>query len=80
LKPIETALGHERDAAVRVGGWMRPLPRELRELYYLQTTPVILDDAQLQAFLRTVRKTPYARKRARGHLVVSVTHQPTPPS
>ncbi len=44
---------------LRVGGWLSPLLRELREMYYLQTTPVILDDAKLRRLLGTLRKTPY---------------------
>jgi nucleoside-diphosphate-sugar epimerase len=44
---------------LRVGGWVSPLLRELRELYYLQTTPVILDDAKLHRLLGTLQKTPY---------------------
>jgi hypothetical protein len=38
---------------------LSPLLRELRELYYLQTTPVILDDAKLHRFLGTLQNTPY---------------------
>lgn len=44
---------------LRVGGWVSPLLRELREMYYLQATPVILDDAKLGRFLGTLQKTPY---------------------
>ncbi len=44
---------------LQVGGWISPLLRELRELYYLQVTPAILDDAKLHRFLRTPPKTPY---------------------
>jgi dTDP-D-glucose 4,6-dehydratase len=28
-------------------------------MYYLQTTPVILDDSKLRRFLGTLQKTPY---------------------
>jgi hypothetical protein len=45
---------------LRVGGWVSPLLAELREMYYLQTTPVILDDAKLRRFLGDLRKTPYS--------------------
>jgi nucleoside-diphosphate-sugar epimerase len=44
---------------LRIGGWVSPLLRELREMYYLQTTPVILDDSKLRRFLGTLQKTPY---------------------
>jgi len=34
-----------------MGAWVSPLLRELGEMHYLQTTPVILDDAKLRRFL-----------------------------
>ena len=37
-----------------------PILRELREMAYLQSTPVILDDAKLRALLGEVKKTSYA--------------------
>ncbi len=44
---------------LRIGGIFNPLLRELSEMYYLSTTPVILDDTKLQGRLGTLRKTPY---------------------
>ncbi len=44
---------------LRVGGLFSPLLRELVELHYLATTPVILDDTKLRRHLPAVPKTPY---------------------
>ncbi|HEY0161326.1 MAG TPA: NAD-dependent epimerase/dehydratase family protein [Edaphobacter sp.] len=44
---------------VRVMGLFNPLMRELVEMHYLQTTPVLLDDTALTSLLGGVRKTPY---------------------
>jgi nucleoside-diphosphate-sugar epimerase len=44
---------------LRLGGLFDPLLRELLEMHYLATTPVILDDSKLQRFL-AVHKTPYS--------------------
>ena len=45
---------------LRVLGLFVPLLRELVEMHYLWTTPVLLDDAKLHGVLGTIRKTPYA--------------------
>ncbi len=44
---------------LKLGGLFNPLLRELVELHYLGTTPVILDDTKLHDHLGIVRKTPY---------------------
>jgi nucleoside-diphosphate-sugar epimerase len=44
---------------LKIMGWFSPLMRELREMIYLQETPVILDDAKLLARFPQVHKTPY---------------------
>jgi nucleoside-diphosphate-sugar epimerase len=44
---------------VRVLGLVDPVMRELVEMHYLLTTPVILDDAALRGILGDVRKTSY---------------------
>ncbi len=44
---------------VRVMGLFNPLMRELVEMSYLQTTPVVLDDSALQKLLGPVKKTSY---------------------
>jgi nucleoside-diphosphate-sugar epimerase len=45
---------------LRLIGLFKPLMRELVEMHYLQTDPVIMDDAALQQLIGPVRKTPYA--------------------
>jgi len=44
---------------LRVMGLFNPLMRELVEMHYLQTTPVVLDDSALQKLLSPVKKTSY---------------------
>lgn len=44
---------------LRVLGLFDPLMRELVEMHYLQTNPVILDDRRLRSMIPNVRKTPY---------------------
>jgi nucleoside-diphosphate-sugar epimerase len=44
---------------LRLGGLFNPLLRELVEMHYLATTPVVLDDTKLQRHLRKLNKTPY---------------------
>jgi nucleoside-diphosphate-sugar epimerase len=45
--------------ALRIVGLFNPLMRELVEMHYLQTTPVLMDDSALHRLLGTVRKTSY---------------------
>jgi hypothetical protein len=44
---------------LRVMGLFSPLMRELVEMSYLHTTPVVLDDSALQKLLGPVKKTSY---------------------
>ena len=44
---------------LRLIGLFQPLMRELVEMHYLQTDPVILDDSRLCALLGDLPKTPY---------------------
>jgi nucleoside-diphosphate-sugar epimerase len=44
---------------VRAMGLFNPFMRELAEMEYLQSTPVLLDDSALRGLLGEVRKTPY---------------------
>lgn len=44
---------------VRALGLFDPFMRELVEMHYLQTTPVLMDDSALRGLLGEVRKTPY---------------------
>lgn len=45
---------------LRLIGLFKPFMRELVEMHYLQTEPVIMDDAALRALIGPIRKTPYA--------------------
>lgn len=45
---------------LRVIGLFKPFLRELVEMHYLQTEPVLMDDRALQALIGPVRKTPYS--------------------
>jgi nucleoside-diphosphate-sugar epimerase len=44
---------------LRFAGWFNPLMRELVEMHYLVTDPLVLDDSALRGLLGNVRKTPY---------------------
>lgn len=44
---------------VRLIGLFSPFMRELGEMHYLHTSPVIMDDSALRALLGDIRKTPY---------------------
>jgi nucleoside-diphosphate-sugar epimerase len=45
---------------LRLLGLVNPLMRELVEMHYLFTDPVVLDDSKLRAVLPELHKTPYA--------------------
>ena len=45
--------------ALRVIGLFQPIMRELVEMHYLITEPVLMDDTALHRLLGTVRKTSY---------------------
>jgi nucleoside-diphosphate-sugar epimerase len=44
---------------LRLIGLFHPMMRELVEMHYLQTQPVIMDDTALQQLIGPIRKTPY---------------------
>jgi hypothetical protein len=44
---------------LRLLGIFNPLMRELVEMHYLLTAPVLMDDSALRHLLGNVRKTPY---------------------
>ncbi|HMF53022.1 MAG TPA: NAD-dependent epimerase/dehydratase family protein [Edaphobacter sp.] len=44
---------------IRVIGLFKPFMRELVEMHYLQTTPVLMDDTALTTLLGKVKRTPY---------------------
>ncbi len=50
---------------LRLGGLFSKVMKELIEMYYLQETPVILDDSRLAVCLGPLPKTPYAEGIAR---------------
>jgi hypothetical protein len=45
---------------LRLLGLFNPMLRELVEMHYLMTQPVIMDDSALHGLLGPVAKTPYA--------------------
>ncbi|HEX7157555.1 MAG TPA: NAD-dependent epimerase/dehydratase family protein [Edaphobacter sp.] len=45
---------------LRLIGLFQPFMKELVEMHYLQTTPVLMDDSALTKLLGGVKKTPYA--------------------
>lgn len=55
-KPKYTVAGK---SMLRIFGLFSPLMRELVEMHYLQTSPVILDDSRLRNLLNDLPKTPY---------------------
>ena len=44
---------------LRILGLFQPMLRELVEMHYLVTDPVILEDSALHELLGNVKKTPY---------------------
>lgn len=66
VQEMERQVGHpiKRRVAgkgmLRVIGLFKPVVRELVEMNYLQTDPVIMDDSALQRLIGAVPKTPYA--------------------
>lgn len=57
-KPRYTLAG---PAMLRLMGLFNPMMRELVEMHYLLTDPVVMDDSRLHALLGTLPKTPYAQ-------------------
>jgi nucleoside-diphosphate-sugar epimerase len=47
--------------ALRLAGLFDPMMRELAEMHYLLTDPLILDDSALHGLLGPIAKTPYAQ-------------------
>lgn len=45
---------------LRIIGLFKPILRELVEMHYLMTTPVLMDDRALRQLLGNVHKTPYS--------------------
>jgi nucleoside-diphosphate-sugar epimerase len=57
-RPVKVRAAGKR--LLRVMGLFSPLMREMVEMHYLLTEPVILDDARLQKLIGPLAKTPYA--------------------
>jgi hypothetical protein len=47
--------------ALRLAGLFNPFMRELAEMHYLLTDPLIMEDSALHALLGPIAKTPYAQ-------------------
>jgi len=66
LQEMGRQVGHEIKRRIagktmlRVLGLFKPFMREMVEMHYLQTQPVLMDDSALQRLIGPIRKTPYA--------------------
>ena len=66
VEEIERQIGHRVRVRVagktmlRLLGLFNPFMREMVEMHYLLTDPVLMDDSALQALLGQVHKTPYS--------------------
>lgn len=65
VEEIERQIGHRLRVRVagktmlRLAGLFNPLLREMVEMHYLNTDPVLMDDTALQGLLGPIQKTPY---------------------
>ncbi|WP_246792873.1 NAD-dependent epimerase/dehydratase family protein [Burkholderia perseverans] len=57
-RPVKTRVANK--TMLRVLGLFNPLMRELVEMNYLMTAPLLLDDSALHQLIGPIRKTPYA--------------------
>jgi nucleoside-diphosphate-sugar epimerase len=66
VREMERSVGHTIKLRVagkpmlRLIGLFKPLVREMVEMHYLQTDPVIMDDTALQQLIGPIRKTSYS--------------------
>ena len=66
IDEIERQIGHRLRVRVagkmmlRLLGLFNPLMREMVEMHYLLTNPVLMDDGALQELLGPIHKTPYS--------------------
>ena len=66
VEEIERQIGHRLRVRVagktmlRLLGLFNPLMREMVEMHYLLTDPVLMDDSALQELLGQIHKTPYS--------------------
>lgn len=66
-------------AMLRLLGLFMPMMRELVEMHYLQTEPVLMDDAALRKLIGPVHKTSYVEG-IRQTLAAVTTHKPVTPA
>ena len=65
VEEIERQIGHRLRVRVagktmlRLIGLFNPLMREMVEMHYLNTDPVVMDDSALQELIGPIRKTSY---------------------
>ena len=65
VEEIERQIGHRLRVRVtgktmlRLIGIFSPLMREMVEMHYLNTDPVLMDDSALHELIGPIRKTPY---------------------
>ena len=57
-RPIKTRVAGK--SMLRMIGLFNPLMREMVEMHYLLTEPLIMDDSALQRLIGPIAKTPYA--------------------
>jgi nucleoside-diphosphate-sugar epimerase len=86
VEEIERQIGHRLRVRVagktmlRLIGIFNPLMREMVEMHYLLTDPVLMDDSALQELLGAIHKTPYSDgvreclAAIRGWLVPNLAH------
>ena len=66
IEEIERQIGHRLRVRIagktmlRLIGLFNPLMREMVEMHYLLTAPVLMDDSALQELLGPIHKTPYS--------------------
>ena len=66
VEEIERQIGHrlrvrvDGKAMLRLLGLFDPLMREMVEMHYLLTDPVVMDDSALHELLGQMHKTPYS--------------------
>jgi nucleoside-diphosphate-sugar epimerase len=65
---------------LRVLGLFKPFLREMVEMHYLQTQPLLMDDSALQGLIGPVHKTPYAEGIRQTLQAVRDGVVPTPPA
>lgn len=65
---------------LRVLGLFKPMLREMVEMHYLQTQPLLMDDSALRGLIGPIHKTPYAEGIRQTLQAVRDGVAPTPPA